>query len=134
MGALSIWHSLYALQGFSLSVSEQTLKIAPRLPEGVHHLSAPLFTPLTFGWLTYQVTHGPPYRQELRITFESPVFIRVLELRAPKSLLKPEVRVLINEDPAPLTCRMIPHDPENKILITLDYPLHVQHPIEIFVE
>ena len=134
MGALSIWHSLYALQGFSLSVPEQTLKIAPRLPEGVNHLSTPLFTPLSFGWLTYQVTHGPPYRQEVRITFESPVFIRIIELRAPKSLPHPEVRLLINEDPAPLTCRMIPNDPENKILITLDFPLHVQHPIEITVE
>ena len=134
MGALSIWHSLYALLGFSLSVPEQSVKIAPRLPEGVHHLSAPLFTPLTFGWLTYQVTHGPPYRQDVRITFESPVFIRVIELRAPKSLRNPEVRLLINEDPAPLTCRMIPDDPENRILITLDYPLHVQHPIEISVE
>lgn len=134
MGALSIWHSLYALQGFSLSVPEQTIRIAPRLPEGVHHLSTPLFTPLTFGWLTYQVTLGPPYRQELRITFESPMFIRVIELAVPKSLRHPNVRLLINEDPAALEAKLVSHEPENRLLITLEMPLHVQHPIEIIVE
>lgn len=134
MGALSIWHSLYALQGFSLNVPEQTLKICPRLPEGVHHLSAPLFTPLTFGWMNYNIVQGPPYRQELRITFESPMFIRVIELGVPKSLTHPNVRLLINDDPARLEAEIVPGEPDNKLRITLELPLQVQHPIEITVD
>jgi len=134
MGALAAWHSLYALQGFSLNVPEQKLKICPRLPEGVNHLSAPLFTPLTFGWMTYDVIQGPPYRQELRVTFESPMFIRTLELSVPKSVRNPNVRLLINDDPARLEAELIQAEPDNRLLITLELPLQVQHPIEITID
>lgn len=133
MGPLSIWHSFYALQGFSLSVPEQKMTIAPRLPSGVNHLSVPLFTPLTFGWLTYTVTHTPSYRQQLSITFDSPMFIKIIEVSVPKSIANPVVRLLINEDQAAIQTELIAMDPDNRIRITLDQPLQVQLPIDLSV-
>lgn len=134
MGALSIWHSLFALEGFWLSVPERRLVLTPRLPEGVHHLAAPLFTPAAFGWLTYHVQTKPAYRQQLTITFDSPVFIESIELAIPRSLTLPSVTILINEDPAPAEHTIVPSQPMNRLVLTLKSPLQVQHPIAITVE
>lgn len=134
MSALSIWHTLFALEGFWLSVPERRLVIAPRLPEGVNHLAAPLFTPVAFGWLTYHVQNTPAYRQRLTVNFDSPVFIETIELAMPRKVTLPSVALLINEDPAPTQQKILSSSPLNRLVITLDEPLQVQHPIEITVE
>jgi len=134
MGALSIWHSLYAIEGFWLSVPEQRIVVAPRLPKGVNHLAAPLFTPIAFGWLTFQLQEGNEYRQHVRITFDSPIFIKRIELAVPQDLTLPTVTLLINDDPAAHAAEVVAAQPSNRLVLSLQTPLQVQHPIEITVE
>jgi non-lysosomal glucosylceramidase len=82
--APSVWHVLYALQGFFLNVPEQQLWVRPHLPRGVKALSAPLVTPSGFGWLSFKEETEPgAYKQVTRVSFESPVSVQTLVLRVP---------------------------------------------------
>ncbi len=94
MSAPSVWHILYALQGFLLNVPDQQLWIRPRLPEGVQTLQSPIFTPVAMGSLKFQETfeHGR-YRQALQVSFDSPVRIQTLIVRVPEHVEAVDLRM-----------------------------------------
>ncbi len=81
--SLSIWYVYYALQGFELAAVEGRVRVAPHLPQGVYKMSAPLFTTSCLGWLQYKESPTAPYRQRIRLSFDSPVPVRTIELRVP---------------------------------------------------
>ncbi|HIJ73629.1 MAG TPA: hypothetical protein HPP83_05950, partial [Candidatus Hydrogenedentes bacterium] len=83
MASLSAWHVLYALEGFYLDIPNQALWIRPHLPRNVYSLSAPLFTPLCFGWLNFAETAEGEYRQQVQVSFDSPVKAKTIVLRIP---------------------------------------------------
>lgn len=99
MGSLAIWHVLYALEGFFLNVPDKALWIRPNLPLNVHQLSAPLFTPLCLGWMTYREMDEETYRQEVRVAFDSPVPIQTIVLRVPREVEEVHVRCVSEEGP-----------------------------------
>lgn len=86
MSPPSIWHMLYAIEGFFLDMPEQRLWVRPNLPKGIARLSAPLFTPSCLGWLDFEVDEGPPYRQRIRVAFDSPIRIKSMVVRIPPTV------------------------------------------------
>jgi len=86
MGAPSVWHVLYAMQGFHLNVPDGTLWLRPHLPIGVYTLSAPLFTPLCFGWMKFREDDDKAYRQVVHLSFDSPVSLKTIVLRVPEEV------------------------------------------------
>jgi uncharacterized protein (DUF608 family) len=134
MGALAVWHSLYALLGFWMSVPEQRIVIAPRFPNGVTHFEAPLFTPVAFGTLRYECAAPPGTSRRLRLSFDSPVFIKTIEVELARTTPAPYVTLLINDDPAPIRQQVLPGQPFSRLEIALQTPLQVQHPIEIRID
>lgn len=86
MGAPSVWHVLYAMQGFHLNVPDGTLWLRPHLPIGVYTLSAPLFTPLCFGWMKFREDDDKTYRQIVHLSFDSPVSLKTIVLRVPEEV------------------------------------------------
>jgi uncharacterized protein (DUF608 family) len=94
MSAQSIWHTLYALEGFFLDVPDQNLWIRPNLPKNLHNLRAPLFTPVCLGWLDFQEEYGDLYRQRLRISFDSPLRIKRVVLRIPREVYDVRIHFL----------------------------------------
>ena len=133
VGALAVWHSLYALEGFWFSVPEQRIVIAPRLPSGVHRVDLPLFTPAAFGRLLYEYVPGT-LRQRIKIGFDSPVFIKTIEVGAISSRPPTRVSLRINDEPATIQYEMVRARPRNRVKMTLQTPLQVQHPIDIWIE
>ncbi|MDX9975040.1 MAG: GH116 family glycosyl-hydrolase [FCB group bacterium] len=87
MGSTSVWHVLYALEGFYLDVPDKSLWIRPNLPKNVNSLRAPLFTPVCLGSLEYQQEFGDRYRQRVRIAFDSPLHIKRMVLRIPRNVV-----------------------------------------------
>lgn len=83
MGSMTAWHVLYALEGFHLNVPDGVLWLRPHLPIGVFSLSAPLFTPISFGWVRFREDDEKTYRQFVQLTFDSPISIKTLVLRVP---------------------------------------------------
>ena len=83
MASMSAWHVLYALQGFHLNVPDGVLWLRPHLPIGVFSLSAPLFTPISFGWVRFREDDEKTYRQFVQLTFDSPIYLKTLVLRIP---------------------------------------------------
>ena len=83
MGSMAAWHVLYALQGFHLNVPDGVLWFRPHLPIGVFSLSAPLFTPISFGWVRFREDDEKTYRQFVQLTFDSPIYLKTLVLRVP---------------------------------------------------
>ena len=83
VAASAVWHAYHALLGLHLDMAEQTLHLCPSLPKNVHSLNAPLFTPVCFGWLQFEEDPGNPYRQRVRVSFDSPVVVQRIVLRAP---------------------------------------------------
>jgi uncharacterized protein (DUF608 family) len=97
MAAPSIWHVLYAMEGFLLNVPDGALWLRPNLPKGVHQLSAPLFTPLCFGWVKYREDDEKGYRQTIHISFDSPIALKTIVLRVPEEVEDVQVRCESNE-------------------------------------
>ena len=97
MGSLSVWHLLYALQGFHLNVVDAALWLRPSLPTGVHTLSTPLFTPVTFGWMRYSEDVNKRYGQRVQIRFESPIKVKTFVLRVPKEVKDVHVQFVADE-------------------------------------
>ena len=92
VGSTSVWHVLYALQGFYMNLPEKTIWIRPNLPKNVRHLSAPLFTPSCFGWLTYKEDTDGGYSQTIELSFDSPVHAKIIVLRIPPWVEEVSVR------------------------------------------
>ncbi|MDZ4859921.1 MAG: GH116 family glycosyl-hydrolase [Candidatus Hydrogenedentes bacterium] len=86
MGSLSAWHVLYALQGFQFNAPDGALWLRPHLPIGVFMLSAPLFTPISFGWVKFREDDERGYRQYVHLTFDSPVYLKTIVLRVPNEV------------------------------------------------
>ena len=106
---LGAWHLLYAVQGFLLNVPEARLTLRPNLAAGAEHLSAPLFTPSTFGWLKFREQPGPPYFQRVRIAFDSPIAVRTVHLRVPAHVAYVSVQCESGEGDEPLRWTLTPH-------------------------
>ncbi len=134
MGSLAVWNSLYAMLGFWLSVPDQRIVIAPQLSKGVLQFEAPLLTPVAFGTLKYECAPPPGTRRWLRISFDSPVFIKTIEVGLARTTPAPYVTLLINDDPAPIRQQVLPGQPFGRLEISLQTPLQVQHPIEIRID
>lgn len=134
MGTQAVWHSLYALLGFWLSVPDQRIVIAPQFPKGVTQFEAPIFTPVAFGTLKYESAPPPGTRRWLRLSFDSPVFIKTIEVGLARTTPAPYVTLLINDEPAAIRQRVLPGQPEARLEIALQTPLQVQHPIEIRID
>jgi len=134
MGALAVWHSLYALMGFWMSVPDQRIVIAPHFPNGVMQFEAPIFTPVAFGTLKYESAPAPGTRRWLRLSFDSPVFIKTIEVGLARTSPAPYVTLLINDEPAAIKQQVLPGQPTARLEIALQTPLQVQHPIEIRID
>ena len=125
MGALSYWHVLYAVQGFLLNVPDQYVRVAPNLPKGVRSLAAPLLTPLCFGWLKYKVDDHGGYRQRLKISFDSPVHIRHIELRVPNEVPCVSVACETADGALPLKFALTEDGATQRLVIQFDRPAGV---------
>ncbi len=97
MASPSIWHVLYALEGFLLNVPDGALWLRPNLPKGVHQLSAPLFTPLCFGWVKYREDDDKGYRQVVHLSFDSPIALNRIILCVPEEVEDVQVNCQSNE-------------------------------------
>jgi len=133
MGVMSAWHVLYALQGFILNAAKQELWVRPNLPLNVHVLNTPLFTPLCLGELSFREQPGPPYSQRVRVSFDSPVPVRVVVLRIPRDA--PEVEVSVqNDGAAEATDHVIGYDGEEKLVeVLLKSPITVREGLDVRV-
>jgi len=125
MGALSYWHVLYAVQGFLLNVPDQYVRVAPNLPKGVRSLAAPLLTPLCFGWLKYKVDDHGGYRQRLKISFDSPVHIRHIELRVPNEVPCVSVACETADGVLPIKFALTEDGAAQRLVIQFDGPAGV---------
>jgi non-lysosomal glucosylceramidase len=133
MTSMSIWHSLFALQGFLFSVPRKTISIAPRLPKGVTNLRYPLFTPISFGWLNFEVLTTPEYRQRVLLKFDSPVTIQIIQLNIPKSIIHTSVIIKIGEEPVKFLTQIKPNQSYNELNLYLKDILQIQQSIQISV-
>lgn len=84
--ALAIWYVFHALCGFELDAHLRCVRIKPKLPPGLRSFEAPVFTPACLGWLQFQEETTDGFLQRIRITFDSPVSIKTIELRVPKGI------------------------------------------------
>lgn len=130
MSALSVWHSLYALLGFFLSVPRKAIAIAPNLPKGVTRLNVPLVTPVSFGRLKYECLQEP-YRQNVLINFESPLTIRTIQLAIPRTLKNPMISVKLDDETTSFTTEIKQNQTMNELNIRLTQELQMQQPILI---
>ena len=132
MSPPSSWHVLYALQGFLLNVPDRLLWLRPHLPRGVYSLSAPLFTPLCFGWLRFGETlDDGRYRQAVRISFDSPVQVETLVLRVPEQVQEVRVRTA-----GPEGCTRHKHNfgydgRERLVEIQFGKPITITEPLQV---
>lgn len=131
--ALSIWYVLYAVQGFLLNVPEQHLRITPNLPPGVSSLSTPLVTPLCLGWLKYKVDERDGYRQRMRISFDSPMQVRSLELRVPARI--PAVAVACNTPDGSVACQYVLSEENGaqRLLVQLEKTVSIATGFTVYV-
>lgn len=86
MASTSVWHVLYALLGFHLNVPDGVLWLRPHLPLNVYTVSAPLFTPICFGWLRFREDDENGYQQVVHLSFDGPIQLRTIVLRVPEGV------------------------------------------------
>ena len=132
MGAMSVWHSLYALLGFFLSIPRKAISLAPNLPKGVTRLDVPLVTPVSFGRLKYECIQEP-YKQNVLINFESPLTIKIIQLSIPKELTDPIVSLKLDQEKTDFKIQIKPNQNTNELNIHLARELQIQQPILIKV-
>lgn len=132
MGSLSVWHSLYALIGFFLSIPRKAIAIAPKMPRGVKRLEIPLVTPVSFGRLKYEISEGP-YKQMVLITFDSPLSIKIIQLSIPKNITNPKVTLRLDSEITDFKIQIKPNQTNNELNIHLLQELQIQQPIHIKV-
>ncbi len=94
MTSPGIWHVLLALEGFSIDIPGQSIRILPRLPSHTETLSAPLRTPKSWGRLDYSEENSKETSlQTTRISFDSPVIVREIVVNAPRAGLEAGVKI-----------------------------------------
>ena len=119
---LSLWYVIYAFQGFQLYLREGLLRIMPSLPEGVHQINMPLFTSSCLGWLQFQEDAREGYWQSLQVTFDSPTWVKELELRVPETVKAVEGTCREGEDAIEATCEIEVRDDARKVRIVFRQP------------
>jgi len=97
MSSPSVWHVLYAMEGFLFNVPDGVLWLRPNLPKGVHQLSAPLFTPVCFGWVRFLEEDEKGYRQIVHLSFDSPIALKTIVLRVPEEVEDVQITCESNE-------------------------------------
>ena len=132
-GCMSLWYSLFSIQGLSFSVPTKTLTLKPRFPTGVTKLRLPILTPISFGRLHYEVEEKPEYLLRVRVHFDSPIAIQTIRLAIPKPLSSPRLTVRLNEERVEFTHEIIPKDTHNLVCIRLNEVLQIKVPIQIAV-
>lgn len=126
MGSPSVWHVLYALQGFLLNIPDQTLWVRPNLPLKVHSLSAPLVTPACLGWLKFIEEDQDVYRQQVRVSFDGPtIHVKRIVLRIPEQVGQVHVHC-VSQEGVEETEHTYGHDGEQRLIeITCKKPILV---------
>ena len=132
-GALAIWHVLFALEGFFLSVPDNTVYLRPNLPRGVDYLNAPVVTPVGLGHLTYRVARDP-YRIAANISFESPIHIQHIVLAIPKGLASPAVYMTCDGDVSDARVHLKPGPESDSLHIELRHPFFIQDSVSVTVK
>ncbi|MBN2307583.1 MAG: hypothetical protein JXR94_01350 [Candidatus Hydrogenedentes bacterium] len=133
MGAPSVWHVLYALQGFFLNMAEQALWLRPHLPRGVHYLSTPLFTPVCLGWVKFREEERDGYQQRVEISFDSPIGLKTIVLRVPDAVAQVQVHCVSSEG-VERTKHLFGRDGPDRLLEILpERPITVSSPLVITV-
>ena len=115
---LSVWYSLYAVQGFLLDVAAEYLRVMPNLSEDMEQLRAPLFTPNCFGMLTFRETRNGLYRQHLTVSFDSPVSIKVIELRVPLEVNSISVQCVTSTGAVTTECSLQTESHYQRLIVT----------------
>lgn len=134
MGSPSIWHMLYALEGFYLDIPDQTVWVRPSLPTGISRLSAPLFTPSCLGWLDFEEDQGPSYQQRVRIAFDSPIRIKAMVLRIPAGVRDVQIE-FISPAGTETTEHMHGYDGnEHLIEIQPSHPVLINGPLTVYLQ
>jgi len=133
MSSLAIWHALYALQGCFLSVPDQLLYITPNLPKGLNYLDVPIVTPVSLGWLTYEVYESDGYLETAKLSFESPIQVRLIVLRVPISIDSVSVYMQCDGDVSKSKHHIEKGNRLNTVYIDLNTSLLVQDSITVSV-
>ncbi|MFA6239719.1 MAG: GH116 family glycosyl hydrolase [Candidatus Hydrogenedentales bacterium] len=92
MASPSSWHLLFAIVVYHLNVPDGAFWLRPNLPRGVYSLSAPVFTPLSFGWVKFREDDEPVYRQVVHLSFDSPIKLKTIVLRLPDEVEDVQIR------------------------------------------
>ncbi|HOO55834.1 MAG TPA: GH116 family glycosyl-hydrolase [bacterium] len=102
MTSPSIWHFLFALEGFSINAKEKVLRLLPRLPTGANEMKAPLRIPGSWGWMEYELSgENNEYYQILRIAFDQPLRIKKFIVNAPPENLIAGVKFNLPDESEP---------------------------------
>jgi len=80
---LTVWHLLFAIEGFNICIPEKRMRLAPNLPEDVGPVKLPLFLPSCLGMIEFKQEAVPMYEQTVVLTFDSPMAVETVELRVP---------------------------------------------------
>ncbi len=134
MAAPSVWHVLFALQGFVLNVPDQQLWLRPHLPLGVHSLDTPLFTPVSFGWWRFlESDENSVYRQQFNISFDSPITIHTLVLRVPREVENATIQMKGPEGCERFTYQFGFDGKERLLEIQFQQPISIRDPLYVLL-
>jgi len=134
LSALSLWHVLYAVQGLELNIPEQSLRVTPHLFPGWHTLNTPVFTPACLGWLQYTEEVSGTYRQQLHLSFDSPVIVKTIELCVPIHIGAVQVHCEDADGTLGITHRTIPENQSKRVIITARQPVTVLNTLSVHIE
>ncbi|MFA6449386.1 MAG: GH116 family glycosyl-hydrolase [bacterium] len=135
MTSPGVWHVLLALEGFNINLPLQKLWLRPQLPSDMDSLKAPLITPITWGWMDFSETISKKeYHQSLSISFDDPMTVRELFVKAPPTNLVAGVNVVLADGtPAKFNFERRPYGKLNEIVIDFDPPLSIG-PVGVIIE
>jgi hypothetical protein len=131
MASLAVWHALFALEVFFLSVPDNTLYLRPNLPKGVEYLNAPIFTPVGLGSLSYHVRTAGGYIQTAKIEFESPIHIQHIKLAAPREYSELSVSMLCDGDVGDARSSVERGGERNTVHIELTQPFFIRDSVSV---
>lgn len=89
---LSMWHLLFAIEGFDICIPEKRMRLAPNLPADVGPVKLPLFLPSCLGTIEFKQEAVPKYQQTVVLTFDSPMAVETVELRIPGHVTHVDVK------------------------------------------
>ena len=122
--SLAVWHVFQAIHGVTLNMARQQLRVLPHLPPEVQYLSTPVFTPAGLCWLKYHSDPGPPFRQRIHVSFDSPTNIASILVRLPLKATKMSVVCEMPDGKVPCKTDVMPGEQHRLGLITLERALY----------